>query len=139
VSHVCDPPSNAWTRLVELLQTYSAMNGIDPLIGRKLPRLLREAGLTDIRVNPIIHIYPPDHGRRNLLLDFAENLSDRFVAEKLIDGLRRDRRPWFHEITGPSPLRGESARPGDLCCRIRDGGARLDRRVPSAGIPRDAD
>ena len=84
VSHVCDPPSNAWTSLVELLQTYSAMNGIDPLIGRKLPRLLREAGLTDIHVNPIIHVYPPGHGRRNLLLDFSENLSERLVAQKLI-------------------------------------------------------
>jgi ubiquinone/menaquinone biosynthesis C-methylase UbiE len=84
VSHVCDPPSNAWTNLVELLQTYSARNGIDPLIGRKLPRLLREAGLTDIHVNPIIHVYPPGHGRRNLLLDFSENLSERFVAQKLI-------------------------------------------------------
>jgi hypothetical protein len=61
------------------------MNGIDPLIGRKVPRLLREAGLTDIRVNPIIHVYPPDHGRRNLLLDFSENLSERLVAQKLID------------------------------------------------------
>jgi hypothetical protein len=62
------------------------MNGIDPLIGRKVPRLLREAGLTDIRVNPIIHVYPPDHGRRNLLLDFSENLSERLVAQKLIGG-----------------------------------------------------
>jgi hypothetical protein len=52
VSHVCDPPSGAWSTLVELLQTYSARNGIDPLIGRKLPRLLREAGLIDVRVNP---------------------------------------------------------------------------------------
>ena len=84
VSHVCDPPSHAWTRLVELLHTYSAMNGIDPLIGRKLPRLLREAGLTDIGVNPIIHVYPPGHGRRNLLLDFSENLSARLVAHALI-------------------------------------------------------
>ena len=84
VSHVCDPPSNAWTSLVELLQRYSAMNGIDPMIGRKLPRLLREAGLTDIRVNPIIHVYPANHGRRNLLLDFSENLSERLVAQKLI-------------------------------------------------------
>ena len=84
VSHVCDPPSHAWTRLVELLQTYSAMNGIDPMIGRRLPRLLREAGLTDIQVNPIIHVYPPGHGRRNLLLDFSENLSERLVAQNLI-------------------------------------------------------
>jgi len=84
VSHVCDPPSGAWSTLVELLQTYSARNGIDPLIGRKLPRLLREAGLIDVRVNPLIHVYPPGHGRRSLLLDFSENLSERLVAQRLV-------------------------------------------------------
>jgi ubiquinone/menaquinone biosynthesis C-methylase UbiE len=95
VSHVCDPPSGAWTTLVDLLQTYSAKNGIDPLIGRKVPRLLREAGLVDVRVNPIVHVYPPGHGRRNLLLDFSENLSERFVEQKLVgeqelSGLKAD-------------------------------------------------
>jgi SAM-dependent methyltransferase len=84
VSHVCEPPSAAWTRLVELLETYSDRNGIDPHIGRKVPRLLREAGLTDVRVNPIVHVYAPGHGRRNLLLDFSENLSERLVAQKLV-------------------------------------------------------
>ena len=84
VSHVCDPPSAAWTRLLELLETYSERNGIDPFIGRKVPRMFREAGLVDVRVNPIIHVYPPGNGRRNVLLDFSENLSERFVAQKLI-------------------------------------------------------
>jgi len=95
VSHVCDPPSAAWSTLVQLLQTYSARNGIDPLIGRTLPRLLREAGLIDIHVNPLVHVYPPGHGRRNLLLDFSENLSERLVAEGLaseseLTGLKAD-------------------------------------------------
>jgi SAM-dependent methyltransferase len=84
VSHICDPPLDAWTNLVELLETYSEKNGIDPFIGRKLPRLLRDAGLTEVRVNPIIHIYPPGHGRRNILLDFAENLSERILAQRLV-------------------------------------------------------
>jgi SAM-dependent methyltransferase len=84
VAHVCDPPLEAWTRLVELVEVYSENNGIDPFIGRKLPRLLREAGLLDIQVNPIVHVYPPGHGRRSILLDFAENLSDRILAQELI-------------------------------------------------------
>jgi ubiquinone/menaquinone biosynthesis C-methylase UbiE len=84
VSHVCDPPLKAWTALVELLEAYSEKNGIDPFIGRKLPRLLRDAGLLEVRVNPIIHVYPPGHGRRSILLDFAENLSERVLAEKLV-------------------------------------------------------
>jgi ubiquinone/menaquinone biosynthesis C-methylase UbiE len=83
-AHVCDPPLDAWRALVELFERYSEKNGIDPFIGRKLPRMLREAGLHDIRVNPLIHVYPPGHGRRSILLDFAENLSERILAEKLV-------------------------------------------------------
>jgi SAM-dependent methyltransferase len=84
VSHVCDPPLEAWTNLVDLLKVYSERNGIDPFVGRKLPRLLRDAGLVDIRVNPLIHVYPPGHGRRSILLDFAENLTERILTQKLI-------------------------------------------------------
>jgi hypothetical protein len=64
--------------------TYSEKNGIDPFIGRRLPRLLRDAGLEGVRVNPLVHVYPPGHGRRQILLDFAENLSERLIAEGLI-------------------------------------------------------
>lgn len=84
VSHVCDPPLEAWTLLVQLLVAYSQQNGIDPFIGRKLTRLLRDVGVTEVAVNPIIHVYPPGHGLRNILLDFAENLSERLLAQKLV-------------------------------------------------------
>lgn len=84
IAHVCDPPSDAWSTLVDLYVRYSEKNGIDPFIGRKLPRLLRDAGLVDVRVDPLIHVYPPGHGRRSILLDFAENLSERVLAEKLV-------------------------------------------------------
>jgi SAM-dependent methyltransferase len=84
VSHVCDPPLPAWTSLVELLESYSRQNGIDPFIGRKLPRLLRDAGLVEVAVKPIVHVYPPGNARRNILLDFAENLSERILAQKLV-------------------------------------------------------
>ncbi|KVD50238.1 SAM-dependent methyltransferase [Burkholderia sp. ABCPW 11] len=82
LSFVCDPPSEAWERYMQLFSGYSEKNGIDPYIGRKLPRLLREiTGIQKIMVNPLIHVYPPDHERRYLAHDFAENLSDRLVAE----------------------------------------------------------
>jgi len=84
IAHVCDPPSGAWTTLVALFVRYSEKNGIDPFIGRRLPRLLRDAGLEDVHVNPLIHVYPPGHGRRHILLDFAENLSERVIADGLI-------------------------------------------------------
>ena len=88
VAHVCDPPLEAWDELVNLFVAYSQKNGIDPFIGRRLPRLLRNAGLEDVLVNPIVHVYPPGHGRRSILLDFAENVSERALAEKMIEERR---------------------------------------------------
>jgi hypothetical protein len=84
MAYVCDPPSDAWSAFVQLFVTYSEKNGIDPFIGRKLPRLLREAGVEDVQVNPLIHVYPPGHPRRSIILDFAENLTERVLAENLI-------------------------------------------------------
>ncbi len=83
--HVCDPPLPAWDRLFEILVTYSTMNGIDLFVGRRVPRMLREAGLVDIRVNPLIHVYPPRHGRRAIFLEFVENLRDRLLDQNLIE------------------------------------------------------
>jgi ubiquinone/menaquinone biosynthesis C-methylase UbiE len=79
VCHLCDPPLAAWTTLADLYVTYSQQNGIDPYIGRRVPRLLRDAGIADVAVNPIVHVCPPGHDGRDLLLNFAENLSDRLV------------------------------------------------------------
>ncbi len=91
VGLVCDPPLGAWTSLIDLFVAYSEKNGIDPFIGRKVPRLLRHAGIVDVQVHPIIHAYPVGHPRRNILLEFTENLSGRLLAENLIsDGALQD-------------------------------------------------
>jgi SAM-dependent methyltransferase len=84
VCHLCDPPLAAWTTVVDLFVRYSEQNGIDPYIGRRVPRLLRDAGIADVAINPLVSVYPPGHGRRSILLDFAENLSDRLVDERLV-------------------------------------------------------
>lgn len=79
IAHVCDPPLEAWSRAVELIDAYSRSNGVDLFIGRKVPRMLRAAGLVDVQVNPLVHVYPDGHGRRPILLDFVENLGERLV------------------------------------------------------------
>ena len=84
VGVVCDPPLPAWNRLTELLSNYSSMNGIDLFVGRKIPRMLRKAGLIDVETIPLIHAAPPGHHHRNLLLDFAEDLRDRLIAFEMI-------------------------------------------------------
>jgi ubiquinone/menaquinone biosynthesis C-methylase UbiE len=81
---LCNPPSRAWDRLLEVFLAYSRNNGIDLFVGRKTHQMFRAAGLTDIQVDPVIHVYPPGNNRRNILCDFLENVKDRILAERLM-------------------------------------------------------
>ncbi len=85
-----DPPLPAQALLLQLLNTYAEMNDIDRTIGVKIPRMLREAGLVDVSVNPVVHIYPPGHGRRMLLLEFVENARSRILEKNLIGKIELD-------------------------------------------------
>jgi SAM-dependent methyltransferase len=83
---VCDPPSDAWSAVIELIVAASEKNGSDRYIGRRLPRLLRQAGLVDVQVTPIMHVPAPGDARRTLLVDFVDNLRERILALKLATG-----------------------------------------------------
>jgi ubiquinone/menaquinone biosynthesis C-methylase UbiE len=84
LTDICDPPLEAWTRLGDVLTRYATLNRIDRFVGRRLPRLLREAGLVDVQVRPIIHVPEPGHPRRALLPDFVDNLRERLLSHELI-------------------------------------------------------
>ena len=85
VAHVCDPPHPAWERLKEALVAYSRSHGVDLFIGRRVAQILHAAGLREVEVNPLVHVYPPGHGRRLILLQFVENLRTRLLAEGFVD------------------------------------------------------
>ncbi len=78
-----DPPHPAQDRLVEILASASARQGIDRNLGLRAPRMLRAAGVTQIEVVPLVHVYPPGHDRRRLVLDFVENARARIVEDGL--------------------------------------------------------
>ncbi len=106
VAHICDPPLPAWTRLVDAYIAYSAAQGIDLFVGRRTHRLFRAAGVVDIRVDAVVHVYPPGHDRRPILRDFINN-----VREKLIDGgfigrrdLERDMAALERHLSNPQVL-----------------------------------
>ena len=81
---LCDPPLRAWDRLFQIYRDYSSANGIDLFIGRRTHRLFREAGLVNIEVNPVIHVYPQGHNRRTIFWDFLQNVRDSIVEQGLI-------------------------------------------------------
>jgi SAM-dependent methyltransferase len=90
VAVMCDPPSQAWTTLTDLYLAVSAKNGNDYFLGRRLPRMLRQGGLVDVRVRPIMHAHPPGDARRSLVVDFADNFKDRIVALDLASAAEVD-------------------------------------------------
>jgi ubiquinone/menaquinone biosynthesis C-methylase UbiE len=83
-AQLCDPPSRAWDRLFEIFKRYCYTNGIDPFVGRRVHRLFRDAGLIDIQVNPVIHLYPHGHSRRAIFWQFLQNVRDGIVDQKLM-------------------------------------------------------
>ncbi|WP_158575819.1 methyltransferase domain-containing protein [Streptomyces corynorhini] len=72
----CDPPHPAWSRLKDLL---AGVFGGDVHIGARLPGLVREAGLTDIRTSAHAYYWQPGDRYQTLLLSFARLFRDRLL------------------------------------------------------------
>jgi SAM-dependent methyltransferase len=51
--HFCHPPSTAFDRYVDLYSKAARARGCDPDIGRRLPALLRDAGLDDVSMHVV--------------------------------------------------------------------------------------
>lgn len=83
--HRCDPPCEAWDRLLAVYQAHSHDRGVDLFVGRRTHRLLREAGLTDIQVRPLAHVYPPGHPRRDIFVRFLENVRAELIEAGRIE------------------------------------------------------
>jgi SAM-dependent methyltransferase len=84
LTHLCDPPLDAWTRLRDRLERYAELNGVDLFVGRRLPRLLREAGLVDVQARPRVYLDEPGNPRHSILTDFVGNLRERLLRHELI-------------------------------------------------------
>ncbi len=106
VAHICDPPIPAWSRLLDAYTTYSAAQGIDLFVGRRLHRLLRSAGVEDIRTDAVLHVYPPGHDRRPILYDFINNVADQLVDGEYIERhvLENDMSELATHLANPSVL-----------------------------------
>lgn len=105
-AHICDPPLTAWARLLDAYTAYSVKQGIDILIGRRTHRLFGDAGVEDIRVDTIVHVYPPGHDRRPILRDFINNVRDKLVAGGFIteSELKRDMADLDRHLADPQVL-----------------------------------
>ncbi|TKC99150.1 methyltransferase domain-containing protein [Polyangium fumosum] len=88
--HGCDPPCEAWDRLFQLYTAHARDCGIDLFVGRRTHRLFREAGLTDIHVRPLAHVYPSGHPRRDIFVRFIENVRAELIGAGRIEASELD-------------------------------------------------
>jgi hypothetical protein len=122
------PANPAWDRLHEIFIAAVQADGVDPSIGRRLPELFREAGLSDIGVRGHAELYPPGHTRRTIRLDLVRSMRPKIVAlgiasqQELDDSDRAAR----EHLDDPHPLLGtgkqsscrtgpSSSKPRNLC------------------------
>ncbi len=82
--HFCHPPVPAWTRLLDAYVAYSSAQGIDLFVGRRTHALFRAAGVTDISVDAVIHVYALGHPRRPILVNFINNVRDNLIERGFI-------------------------------------------------------
>lgn len=77
-SWTCEPALPAWDRLLNgITRVWSG----DPNMGRRLPQLLRAAGLVDVEVDVHAGVWPSDDPQRGLLPHLVRAHRRRIVAE----------------------------------------------------------
>ena len=76
---LCYPASAAFDRISTFFPPVFSRNGADPWIGRRVPELLRQAGLEDIGVQVTAQAYPAGHTRRTIRLDLLRSIRPQVV------------------------------------------------------------
>jgi len=85
ISWICQPPHPAWDRLRDALREFRSRRGLDVHIGRRLPGMLRAAGLHEVGFRAVCpsHIDGGDDNH-TLLVSFAKLHGAALVADGLV-------------------------------------------------------
>jgi ubiquinone/menaquinone biosynthesis C-methylase UbiE len=99
---LCYPPLPAFDRVAEIFRAAFRRNGADPAIGRRVPELFRQAGLTDVGVESRTQMYPPGNSRRTVRLDLVHAMSPQIMemglaSEEELDELDATIRPHLED------------------------------------------
>jgi ubiquinone/menaquinone biosynthesis C-methylase UbiE len=99
---LCYPPHPAFDRMCEIFHAAFRRNGADSAIGRRVPELFREAGLTDVEAESRTQMYPPGNSRRTVRLDLVRAMRPQIVRlgladEKELDALDAAARPHLED------------------------------------------
>jgi SAM-dependent methyltransferase len=106
ISWVCEPAHESWAALLGVFHDVFRAGGGDPFVGRRLPALLREAGISDMRAQVHTALPEPGEYRRTHLLALIESLRGKVIASGLMDQaeLERHRAALSDHLANPATL-----------------------------------
>ena len=87
---LCYPPHPAFGRICAIFAAAFSRNGADPAIGRRVPELFRDAGLTGLAVESRTQTYPPGNSRRTVRLDLVRAMRPQILDMGLASGQELD-------------------------------------------------
>jgi SAM-dependent methyltransferase len=87
---LCYPPHPAFGRLHDIFTVAFRRNGADPWIGRRVPELLRRAGLDQVEVEARVQMYPPGNSRRTIRLDLVRSMRPQVLEMGLATAAELD-------------------------------------------------
>ncbi len=96
------PPCSAWDRLYGVFRTAFNAQGADLSIGRRLPHILRGAGMVDVKVEARADMYALGHTRRTVMPDLVRGMRPKIVelglmSEGDLEALDRDVRAYLDD------------------------------------------
>lgn len=85
VSWLCHPPHPSWDVLLNAFLTVFHAGGGDEFIGRRLPALLRGAGVQNVRINVTLATPNPGDYYRTHLTSMIDSVRDKITASGALD------------------------------------------------------
>lgn len=80
LSWICEPAHPAWDRLMSAFRTARAAAGLDEFIGRRLPGMLRAAGIVDIGIDVHADVWRSGDLNQTKLLHFTGIFREQMLA-----------------------------------------------------------
>jgi SAM-dependent methyltransferase len=80
---LCHPPLPAWDRLAEIAVAAFRVDGAQLQMGRHVPGLFRQAGLTEVEAEVRAELYPAGHSRRTIRLDLVRSMRAKIVTHEI--------------------------------------------------------
>jgi ubiquinone/menaquinone biosynthesis C-methylase UbiE len=87
---LCYPPHPAFDRLHDIFTVAFRRNGGNPWIGRRVPELLRRAGLEQVEVEARVQMYPHGNSRRTIRLDLVQSMRPQVLEMGLATAAELD-------------------------------------------------